>query len=73
MPIVVQKYGGSSVADPEKILNVAQRIARSQAKGNQVVVVISAMGDTTDDLITLAHKVNDQPDSREMDVLLSTG
>ncbi len=73
MPIVVQKYGGSSVADPDKIRNVAQRIAKSHDKGNQVVVVISAMGDTTDDLITLAHKVNDQPDSREMDVLLSTG
>jgi aspartate kinase len=73
MPIVVQKYGGSSVADPDKIRNVAQRITKSHDKGNQVVVVISAMGDTTDDLITLAHKVNDQPDSREMDVLLSTG
>lgn len=73
MPIVVQKYGGSSVADPDKIRNVAQRIAKIHDKGNQVVVVISAMGDTTDDLITLAHKVNDQPDSREMDVLLSTG
>lgn len=73
MPIVVQKYGGSSVADPDKIRNVAQRIAKSHDKGNKVVVVISAMGDTTDDLITLAHKVNEQPDSREMDVLLSTG
>jgi aspartate kinase len=73
MSIVVQKYGGSSVADPEKIRNVAQRIAKSHDKGNQVVVVISAMGDTTDDLITLAHKISDSPDSREMDVLLSTG
>lgn len=73
MPIVVQKYGGSSVADPDKIRNVAQRIAKSHDKGNQVVVVISAMGDTTDDLISLALKVNDQPDNREMDVLLSTG
>jgi aspartate kinase len=73
MSIVVQKYGGSSVADPQKIRNVAQRIAKSHDKGNQVVVVISAMGDTTDDLITLAHKITDQPESREMDVLLSTG
>ena len=73
MPIVVQKYGGSSVADPDKIRNVARRVAKSQDAGNQVVVVISAMGDTTDDLIALAHKITDQPDSREMDMLLSTG
>jgi aspartate kinase len=73
MSIVVQKYGGSSVADPEKIHNVAQRIAISHDKGNQVVVVISAMGDTTDDLISLAHKITDSPNNREMDVLLSTG
>jgi aspartate kinase len=73
MAIVVQKYGGSSVADPDKIRNVARRVAKTQADGNQVVVVISAMGDTTDDLITLAHKITEQPDSREMDVLLSTG
>jgi aspartate kinase len=73
MSIVVQKYGGSSVADPGKIRNVAQRIGKSHDKGNQVVVVISAMGDTTDDLITLAHQITDSPDSREMDVLLSTG
>jgi aspartate kinase len=73
MSIVVQKYGGSSVADPDKIRNVARRVSNSQKAGNQVVVVISAMGDTTDDLIALAHKITDQPDSREMDVLLSTG
>jgi aspartate kinase len=73
MSIVVQKYGGSSVADPDKIRNVASRVARSKESGNQVVVVISAMGDATDDLITLAHKITDQPESREMDVLLSTG
>jgi aspartate kinase len=73
MPIVVQKYGGSSVADPDKIRNVAGRIAKSQDSGDQVVVVISAMGDTTDDLIALAHKITDQPDNREMDLLLSTG
>ncbi len=73
MSIVVQKYGGSSVADPEKIRNVAQRIGKKHDHGHQVVVVISAMGDTTDDLITLAHKITRSPDSREMDVLLSTG
>jgi aspartate kinase len=73
MPIVVQKYGGSSVADPDKIRNVARRIAKSHDSGDQVVVVISAMGDTTDDLIALAHKITDQPDNREMDLLLSTG
>ena len=72
MPIVVQKYGGSSVADPEKILNVARRIGRTYDQGNQVVVVISAMGDTTDDLIKLAHQITDTPDSREM-VTPSTG
>jgi aspartate kinase len=73
VPIIVQKYGGSSVADPGKIRNVARRIARSQDMGNEVVVVISAMGDTTDDLIALVHKITEEPDSREMDVLLSTG
>ncbi|MDD5703408.1 MAG: aspartate kinase [Dehalococcoidales bacterium] len=73
MPVVVQKYGGSSVADPDKIRNIARRIASTHDAGNQVVVVISAMGDTTDDLIALAHQINDQPDSREMDFLLSTG
>jgi aspartate kinase len=73
MPIVVQKYGGSSVADPDKIRNVARRVGKARDAGNQVVVVISAMGDTTDDLIALAHKITEQPDSRELDVLLSTG
>ncbi|MCR4392774.1 MAG: aspartate kinase [Dehalococcoidales bacterium] len=73
MSIVVQKYGGSSVADLERIFNVARRVARTHDSGKQVVVVISAMGDTTDDLIALAHKITDQPDSREMDMLLSTG
>jgi aspartate kinase len=73
MSIVVQKYGGSSVADSEKILNVARRVGKSHDAGNQVVLVISAMGDTTDDLIKLAHQITDQPDPRELDVLLSTG
>jgi aspartate kinase len=53
MALIVQKYGGSSVADAEKIKNVARRVARTRDEGNQVVVVVSAMGDTTDDLITV--------------------
>lgn len=73
MAIVVQKYGGSSVADADKIRNVARRIAASFKKGNKVVVVVSAMGDTTDDLIELANKINPNPEPREMDLLLSTG
>ncbi len=73
MALIVQKYGGSSVADAEKIRNVARRIAQAKAQGNQVVVVASAMGDTTDELIKLAHQVTEQPSQRELDVLLSTG
>jgi aspartate kinase len=73
MALVVQKYGGSSVATAERIKAVAYRIARCKAEGNDVVAVVSAMGDTTDDLIALAHKVTDHPDDREMDALLSTG
>ena len=71
--LVVQKYGGSSLADAEKIKNVAGRIARAKKDGNKVVAVVSAMGDTTDDLIELARQVSDSPDRRELDVLLSTG
>ncbi|MBI2846910.1 MAG: aspartate kinase [Chloroflexi bacterium] len=73
MALIVQKYGGSSVADAEKIKNVAKRIAAAQEKGHRVVAVVSAMGDTTDELIDLAHKLSERPDPREMDVLLSTG
>jgi len=73
MALVVQKYGGSSVADAEKIKNVARRVAQATVGGNQVVVVVSAMGDTTDELIELAYGVTGQPDKRELDVLLSTG
>ncbi len=73
MSLIVQKYGGSSVADAEKVKNVARRAIASREKGNQVVVVVSAMGDTTDDLIDLAHQIANQPDEREMDLLLSTG
>jgi aspartate kinase len=73
MALIVQKYGGSSVADAGKIKNVGRRVARARDEGNQVVVVVSAMGDTTDDLIRLAYQVNEQPGDRELDVLLSTG
>ncbi len=73
MAIVVQKYGGSSVADAEKIKNVARRIAAAKDKGDDVVAVVSAMGDTTDELVELAYSVTDQPSEREFDVLLSTG
>ena len=73
MSLIVQKYGGSSVANAERIRNVAQRIARGQDAGNDMVVVVSAMGDTTDELISLAHQLVERPDEREMDVLLSTG
>ena len=73
MAIIVQKYGGSSVATAEKIKNVAQRVGKVFDGGDQVVVVVSAMGDTTDDLIKLAGQVTSDPHPREMDVLLSTG
>ncbi|MDA1229061.1 MAG: aspartate kinase [Chloroflexi bacterium] len=73
MALIVQKYGGSSVADAAKIRNVASRVARTHDEGNQVVVTLSAMGDTTDHLIELAGQISDRPDPREMDVLLSTG
>ena len=68
-----QKYGGSSVADAERIKSVARRIVRSRDKGDQVVVVVSAMGDTTDELIKLANQVAGRPGDRELDALLSTG
>jgi len=73
MALIVQKYGGSSVADAEKIKNVARRIVKTREAGHQVVVVVSAMGDTTDDLIRLAYQINEFPDKRELDGLLSTG
>ncbi len=73
MALIVQKYGGSSVADAGKIKNVARRIARTRDQGHQVVVVVSAMGETTDELIELAYQLSEKPDSRELDVLLSTG
>ena len=73
MALIVQKFGGSSVANAEKIFNVARRVADEYDKGNSVVVVVSAQGDTTDDLIEKAAEINSNPSKREMDVLLSTG
>ena len=73
MTLIVQKYGGSSVADAERIKSVARRIAQAKDAGEQVVVVVSAMGDTTDELIQLAYQISQKPDNRELDVLLSTG
>jgi aspartate kinase len=73
MAIIVQKYGGTSVANAERIRAVARRIIATKEKGNQVVVVVSAMGDATDDLIELATSLTDKPDPRELDVLMSTG
>jgi aspartate kinase len=73
MALIVQKYGGSSVANAERIKNVAKRITQTFDQGNQVVVVVSAMGDTTDELIKLASQITSKPHPREMDVLVSTG
>ena len=73
MALVVQKYGGSSVADAERIKRVAERIVSTKKDGNDVVVVVSAMGDTTDDLIDLANRVSPLPPPREMDMLLTSG
>ncbi len=73
MGIIVQKFGGTSVADPNKIHNVANAVIKEKENGNDVVVVVSAMGHTTDYLIKLAKEVTKNPDSREMDMLLSTG
>jgi aspartate kinase len=73
MSIVVQKYGGSSVADLSKLRQVAARVMRTRAQGHDVVVVVSAMGDTTDDLLSLAKQLSANPDRRELDMLLTTG
>lgn len=70
---IVQKFGGSSVADAESIKRVARRVAQTRRNGNDVIIVISAMGDTTDELMDLALKVSPQPTSRELDMLLTTG
>jgi aspartate kinase len=73
MAVIVQKYGGSSVADVQKLKAVAARVMRTRARGHDVVVVVSAMGDTTDDLLTMAKQVSPNPDRRELDMLLSAG
>ena len=72
-PLVVQKFGGSSVANADRIRRVARRIARERAAGSDLVVVVSAMGDATDELLTLAHAITEEPDPRELDMLLATG
>jgi len=73
MALIVQKYGGSSVADADCMRRVARRIANTRDQGNQVVVVVSAMGDTTDDLIALARQITPDPNERELDMLMASG
>lgn len=73
MALIVQKYGGSSVANAERVMNVADRIVKTYRAGHQVVVVVSAQGDTTDHLIDMAVEINPNPSKREMDMLLATG
>ena len=73
MPVVVQKYGGTSVADATRIGNVARRIVATYEQGNSVCAVVSARGDTTDELVALAHEITPHPPEREMDMLLSAG
>lgn len=73
MPVVVQKYGGTSVADPERISNVADRVQAMRQAGNEVVVVVSAMGQTTDELLRLAREITETPPPRELDMLLTAG
>jgi len=73
MPVIVQKFGGTSVADSQKILAAARKAIRAHKDGNRVVTVVSAMGKNTDMLVELARQITDQPSAREMDMLLSTG
>ena len=73
MAIIVQKYGGSSVGDVERIRKAAERVAARRAEGHQMVVVVSAMGDTTDELLELARKISSDPPRRELDMLLTCG
>ncbi|MEE1042467.1 MAG: aspartate kinase, partial [Clostridia bacterium] len=73
MSLIVQKFGGSSVADAQKVENVARRVTDTYKEGNSVVVVVSAQGDTTDDFLDKAAEINNGPSKREMDVLLSAG
>ena len=71
--LIVKKFGGSSVADKERIYNVARRCMEDYQKGNDVVVVLSAMGKTTDHLLEMAKDINPNPSRRELDMLLTTG
>ena len=71
MALYVKKFGGSSVATPEKMLNIANRVLRDRKPGDKIVIVVSAMGDSTDDLLDLAAKVSDVNYARERDMLLS--
>ena len=73
MSLIVQKYGGTSVANPESLKIVADKIISAKKENHQVVVVVSAMGSSTDELITLASQLSDEPSPREMDMLLSAG
>ena len=73
MSLIVQKFGGSSVRDAERVRNVARIIAETYLQGNDVIVVLSAQGDTTDDLLAKAQEVNQKPSKRELDMLLATG
>lgn len=73
MSLIVQKFGGSSVANAERVFNVADIVTKTYSKGNNVVVVVSAQGDTTDDLIAKAKEINEDPSKREMDMLLASG
>ena len=73
MSLIVQKFGGTSVADVEKIQAAARKAIRAQRQGHRVVMVVSAMGKNTDALLGLAGEISEQPPAREMDMLLSTG
>lgn len=73
MGIVVQKFGGTSLADTDKIKNVAKAVIKEKNNGNDVVVIVSAMGHTTDYLVKLSSEISKNPNKREMDMLLSTG
>ena len=73
MSLIVQKFGGSSVANAERVMNVAKIVTETYAKGNDVVVVVSAQGDTTDDLIAKAEEINPNGSKREKDMLLAAG
>ena len=73
MPLIVQKYGGSSLDSPERIKKVARRVLQTKKQGNDIVAVVSAMGDTTDELLALALQLDSNPPKRELDMLLSTG